>query len=104
MDANVTLKMISAKDELIDYINYKNGDDSRKNDKIKKFTLFSHGFPNGTVSLGYNYEKQYNTNLDITKSDIQSLFKSTFDNPNSTFYSCNTGTGGSNNFAQDWVD
>ena len=103
-DANVTLKMISYKDELIDYINYKNGNDSRANDKIKEFTLFSHGFPDGTVSLGYNYEKQYNTNLDITKSDTLRIFESAFDNPNSAFYSCNTGTGGSNSFAQDWVD
>lgn len=102
VDNTISLKMISHKDELINYINNKSGGNSRANDKIEKFALFSHGW-DGTISLGYNYSI-YNTNLDLKTSDISKISGSAFDNPNSAFYSCNTGTSGSSSFAQKWVN
>lgn len=102
--ASVSLMMINDKEQLIDYINYKNGD--RSSDLIRKFVVFSHGFADGTLSLGYNYGT-YNEKLNIYKSDINTDNIKTydaFDSPNSFFYSCNTGKGGQNSFAQAWVN
>lgn len=96
-----TLKFIAHKDELIDYINNKNGND-RKDDPIRNFTVFSHGFGDGTISLGYNYSS-YNEDLDFGISDIERISSEAFENPISIFYSCNTGTG-DNSFAQNWVN
>lgn len=101
---------ISNSSELQNYINSKNinswelsGD--RVNDKITKFTVFSHGLV-GTVELGYNQYNQKDLSLDANW--IGGLFSEAFDNPNSAFYSCNTGTdqGGiwGYNFAQAWVN
>ena len=97
---------IKHKNELIDYINNKDGN-NRWKDRIKKFVVFSHGLPDGTLALGYNYDEQnYNKGLNLYLSDITTDKIKTydaFDNPNSMFYSCNTGTG-SNSFAQKWVN
>ncbi len=99
---NINVKMIKNKIALFNYINYKDGT-NRNDDKITKFVVFSHGFGDGTVSLGYNYSS-YDTGFDILKGDIDiHLQSSAFNNPNSCFYSCNTGTG-ENSFAQLWVN
>ena len=84
-------------------MNNKNGGDSRANDKITKFAVFSHGMK-GKLMLGYNYNTSYNTDLNIYTSDIARIDCNAFDNPNSWFGSCNTGTGGSNSFAQAWAN
>lgn len=103
--ASVSLMMIDDKEQLIDYINNKNGSD-RADDRITKFVVFSHGLTDGTISLGFNYST-YNNKLDIKVSDITTNKIKTydaFDNPNSCFYSCNTGTSGNSSFAQAWVN
>ena len=99
---NISLKFIDDKTQLFDYINYKDNN-SRSNDKIEKFVVFSHGFTDGTVALGYNYSDTYNKKLNINKNDITSgkVHSRAFNNANSMFYSCNTGTG-ENSFAQLW--
>ncbi len=63
--------------------------------------MYSHGF-DSCVSFGYNYSIDYNKDLNFTKSDISKLKKSSFENTNSRFESCNTGTGGSSSFAAVW--
>ena len=102
-DIGANLIYIDHKDEMIEYINNKT-DNSRDSDKIKKFVVFSHGLQdnNGTISLGYNYDDKYNKNLNFSKSDIAKLSSTSFDNPNSAFYSCNLGTSGKSSFAQAW--
>lgn len=101
---NVNVVKIQSAQGLIDYLNNKNGGDSRANDKITGFTLFSHGFKN-VVSLGYNYnDDSYNTGLNFYTNDISQLNSDAFDNPISWFGSCNTGTGGSKSFAQTWAN
>ena len=100
----INIKYITDAEQLIDYINYKDGD-NRMYDKIKKFVVFSHGFESGTLSLGFNYGN-YNEDLNLYLSDITTDKIKTYDafeNPNSMFYSCNTGTG-VNSFAQHWVN
>lgn len=95
---------VDNKQTLIDYVNNKNGGNSRENDQITKFTVFSHGWK-GTMSLGYNYnDKTNNTKLDFNISDITELHESAFDNPDSWFGSCNLGTGGDASFGQAWVN
>lgn len=63
--------------------------------------MYSHGF-DGCVSFGYNYSIDYNKDLNFTKSDISKLKKSSFENTNSRFESCNTGAGGNSSFAAVW--
>ena len=56
----------------------------------------------GSIELGYgNYFAK--NQLSFSTSHISRLFADSFDNPNSCFYSCNTGTGESS-FAQMWVN
>ena len=109
-DIGVGIKFIGNKNTLIDYINnkYEANKKTRHLDRITNFVVFSHGFliDSGVVSLGYNYiDDNYNTSLDIYKSDIiNSIYATAFNNPISYFYSCNTGTAGDNSFAQTWVN
>lgn len=101
---NVSIVRLSSADDLVNYINNKTGGDSRANDKITSFTVFSHGFE-GKISLGYNYDNDgYNKSLDFSTGDIDSIHSYAFDNPTSWFYSCKTGTGGNNSFAQAWAN
>lgn len=102
-DLNVNVVKVGNKDDLIDYVNNKNGGDSRNNDQITKFTVFSHGWQ-GTMSLGYKYTSGYNKELNFNVSDINSISHSAFNNPASWFGSCNLGTGGKNSFGQAWVN
>ena len=97
--ARFSIVYISNADQLVDYINNKSGSD-RSSDIIHKFALFSHGW-SGTVALGYNYST-YNEGLNFTETHIGKINASAFGNPNSAFYSCNTGTGGNSSFAQAW--
>ena len=102
----VSIKYITDKQELFDYINSKD-DNTRYKDKIKKFVVFSHGLATngGTISLGYNYSSEYNTSLNIDKNDIKKyLWATAFDNPNTALYSCNLATAGNDSFAQEWVN
>ena len=102
----VTLVKFDSAAELQNYINSKSTDQwnlskDRTNDKITKFTVFSHGVK-GKVTLGLG---QPNSNtLDLDKNWIGGVFGEAFNNPNSAFYSCNTGTGGDDSFAQAWVN
>ena len=70
----VSIKYITDKQELFDYINSKD-DNTRYKDKIKRNLLYSHGLATngGTISLGYNYSSEYNTSLNIDKNDIKSI-------------------------------
>lgn len=105
-DIGVGLRFIKNKDQLIDYINNKNNK-TRHLDRITSFVVFSHGLANnnGTISLGYNYNSNYNKDLNIDKDDINnSIYATAFSNPTSIFYSCNIGTSKENSFAQAWVN
>lgn len=100
---NVNTVRLSSSDDFINYINKKTGGNSRMNDKITSFTLFSHGLK-GKIPLGYNYSSSYNANLDLTVANIKNINGKAFDTPLSWFYSCNTATGGRKSFAQAWVN
>jgi RHS repeat-associated protein len=100
------IKFVDNKQQVFDYINNKDGN-GRSKDPVTAFSVFSHGFASndGVVSLGYNYTRNYNKNLDICKSDIFDMIEtSSFRSPTSKFYSCNTGTSGNGSFAQAWVN
>lgn len=110
---NVESVFVSNKDELINYINNKDKDvsgmnisSSRSNDPITNISVFSHGLArdNEVISLGYVYTGNYPTNLDISVGDLNNINAHAFSNPNSSFYSCNTGTAGQESFAQEWVN
>ena len=107
-DIDVRLAYFSKSDNLINYINNKYDGEDRNADKITKFVVFSHGFANGTLSLGYNYDSDYNKNLNFSIDQLGSISENAFNSPNSMFYSCNTGTNTNgewgNNFAQKWVN
>ena len=97
---DVSILYITDIEQLINYINTKDG--NRSNDKIKKFALFSHGLV-GSIPLAYNYAER-NQCLDFFIDDISKISGDAFENPNSVFYSCNTGTNDSESFAQAWVN
>lgn len=114
-DLNVSIVVINSKQDLINYINCKNtlgivSDENgnpvnyRTGDEITKFVVFSHGLGDGTLSLGYNYKSDYNTELDMKISDISLISSDAFNNPSSWFYSCNTATYGENSFLKHWYD
>ena len=101
------LVFIESADQLINYINSKNINnrdytESRAYDKIRKFAVFSHGVE-GVVSLGYN-QGSNGVPLELTKDKVGGINANAFYYPNSAFYSCNTGTGGNDSFAQRWVN
>ena len=103
----VNIVFITSADELVNYINSKDVTSStltkaRTNDKIRKFAVFSHGVP-GMVPLGYN-QGDAGIPLQLTKEKVDNIHSNAFYEPNSAFYSCNTGTGGNNSFAQYWVN
>ena len=77
---------------------------SRLDDPIKKFSLFSHGTTadNGTVSLGFGFSNS--KDLELKVNDIYKMNENAFNNPDSSFASCNTATAGSESFAQKWVN
>ena len=71
--------------------------------------VFAHGIP-GKIMLGYDYNREH-AEFTISMDDLVTDKIKTFDafnNPNTMFYSCNTGTDISeewgSNFAQKWVD
>ncbi len=102
----VSLITFSDKGELQNYLNSKRTNrwelsNDRKCDKITKFALFSHGVP-GSVELGYAQPNRNDLKLD--NNWIGGIFSEAFNNPNSAFYSCNTGTYGDSSFAQKWVN
>ncbi len=110
-DIGIGLQYISNKDELIGYINnkYSGTDDIRSKDLITKVAVFAHGVP-GKLMLGFDYQDEH-SEFSIGLSDLTTDTIKTFDafsNPNTMFYSCNSGTdvGGTwgNNFAQKWVN
>jgi len=96
---NITIMFINDVGDMVTYFNEKSGD--RKYDKIEKVAFFCHGFSDGTVSLGYDYSDNYNKDLNLNKSNASFINNDSFDQANSVFYSCNTGTG-DNSFAQMW--
>ena len=102
----VTLVTFANKGELQNYLNSKSTSqwelsDSRTSDQITRLALFSHGVP-GSVELGYNQANRSDLSLDANW--IGGIFSAAFNNPNSAFYSCNTGTNGDDSFAQNWVN
>ena len=107
----VKIKYIKSSDELAKYINkkatgsgsYKGLSKARKDDPIKHFAVFSHGYE-GSLELGHDY-KNDSSGLSFGKSKISSLKKKAFAKKSkSVFYSCNTGTGGADSFAQVWAN
>ena len=113
---NVNIIVISDTSDFENYINYRstsglvcdyygNNINYRTGDEIKKFAVFSHGFPDGTIALGYNYnDSGYNKSLDFKIDNIANINADSFNNPNSWFYSCNTARGGNNSFLKAWHD
>ncbi|MBB6217238.1 RHS repeat-associated protein [Anaerosolibacter carboniphilus] len=93
---NVSIVFVNSKQEFVNYINTGSvkGNASRSM-TISNFTLFGHGHP-GELNFGSNY--------DIKISDLSSINNSAFNKTNSTFYSCNAGTGGDSSFAQAWAN
>ena|GEM_PF-2961123 len=92
----VTIVFVNSKQEFVNYINTGNiGGNGNRTQTISDFTLFGHGHP-GELNFGSSY--------DIKISDLSSINSSAFNNTNSTFYSCNTGTNGDKSFAQAWAN
>lgn len=108
-DMGVGFVTIESAAQLQNYINSQdihtwNLSDRWINDPIRKFVVFSHGVP-GSVELGYNQYNRKQLYLDYNWTRGVSSYA--FDNPNSMFYSCNTGTDQTTwgtNFAQAWVN
>ena len=111
---NVSFMTFNDKEILIDYINSgKMG--TRPDDKITLFSNFSHG---GNVQsdnidhrgLWFGYQGDYynisrqEDKLDLVIQNIAQINAQAFNNPISLFYSCNTGSGGTESFAQLWVN
>ena len=109
-EMGVGIQFIDSAAELQNYINSQDKNtwgisDKRLNDPIRKFVVFSHGVV-GSIELGYKQENSSSLSLDYNW--IQGVSSDAFENPNTAFYSCNTGTDRDeqwgNNFAQNWVD
>lgn len=101
----VNIVLFDDKDTLITYMN-EGEEKNRKDDKITLVANFSHGGTGekGGLWLAYGQDEEIRDATDITKEDIEKFNKEAFDNPVSLFYSCNTGTGGDESFAQEWVN
>ncbi len=63
-DAGVTVKVVTDSKEIINYINKKNGNNSRENDKITSFYYVGHATP-GDLDVGYQ-----GTGQDFDPSDL----------------------------------
>lgn len=108
---NVNLIFVEDKSELINYLNYKSGEETsnmlRSEDKISNISFFSHGLSqdNGIISLGFNYENDRNMELDIGISDLSQIGQEIFtDDVVSYLYSCNSGTAGNESIGQEWAN
>ena len=104
----VNVVLIDSAVKLQNYINSKDTgtwelSSARTDDKITQFALFSHGYTR-SVELGHGQSATKQAALSMDSNWVGGLFSEAFDNPNSEFYSCNTGTGGDNSFAQAWVN
>ena len=101
----VNISFFANKDDFVGYINSKGYTETsnRDMDRIRKIAVFSHGL---VGSLEYGYHQRNQAELSFSMSDISRLRGEAFDNPNSCFYSCNTGTDGADcsSFAQAWVN
>lgn len=75
---------------------------SRILDPITQLSIFSHGAESGTLIFGYNAEASYNKSLNLYASDITQIYTSSFNNPITYFFSCNSGTNGNESFAAKW--
>ena len=89
------------------YIN--NGsDNNRADDPITSFRVFAHGYSSndGSIEFGHGVSSADKEALSWTKDKITDsqtgLNSSAFSKTNSVFYSCNTGTAGTDSFAQSW--
>ena len=120
-DEGVELVYIKNKGEFINYLNTRKKpyippianpsnatkrQITRKEDLISDVSIFSHGLgkEGEIVSLGYNYDSEYDVSLNLTISDIYSINMEAFNTPLTNFYSCNTGTDKKSSFAQKWVN
>lgn len=110
---DVKIIWIEGRDYLINYINKKSGGNNhwkkpqvskkRKKDPVVDFTVFSHAYAD-KLALGYDHKLNHDY-LSIEKKHISLFGKGAFNKYQfSMFYSCNTGNGGSNSFAQKWVN
>lgn len=102
---------ISDKEQMIDYINNKDGTTIRAEDQITYMSFFAHGqcpkYSGSTenqLSFAYHIEDVDETKIDFTQSDIERLDSEAFNNTVIKFYSCNAGTKDDNgmSFAQAW--
>ena len=109
-DLGVNFVLINSSAELQNYINSKNTrvwdlSQSRIQDPIRKFVVFSHGEP-GSIELGYFHNGAENFSLDFDW--IRGVSMYAFDNPNTALYSCRAGNDVNqywgSNFAQEWVN
>ena len=111
----VNLVFASNGQQVVNYLNYQTTtnrrldggvSNARQNDQVTNLSVFSHGLAtnNGTIFWGYDYSTG-NETLNITTSDIYRIRTAAFArNINTEFYSCNTGTAGSDSFAQLWAN
>ena len=104
---------ISDKEQMIDYINNKDGKTIRSEDQITYMSFFAHGqcpkYSRSTenqLSFAYHIEDVDETKIDFTQSDIERLESEAFNNTVTMFYSCNAGTKDDNgmSFAQTWTN
>ena len=110
----INIVIVENKTDFINYINDKNGVDSRADDQITDMSFYCHGqcptysgSAENQLSFSYNCNvgpNRTNADIDFTQSDIASLDPNAFDQTRTVFYSCNSGTddANGNSFAQTW--
>ncbi|SFV04820.1 RHS repeat-associated core domain-containing protein, partial [Butyrivibrio sp. INlla21] len=105
----VNIVVADGKEDLINYINDKNG--GRSTDAITRASFYCHGrTPRRTdvneneLSFAYDIKDVDQSKFSFTQSDIGKLDANAFDNTVTYFYSCNSGTNDNSNtsFAQEW--
>ena len=106
----VNIVISDGTDDLIDYINNKDGD--RAGDLISRVSFYCHGrtprrvnIDENELSFAYHVKGVTQDDFSFKQSDIARLQSEAFGNTVTYFYSCNAGTsaeGSQNSFAQDW--
>jgi len=99
----VEVKPFSSSDDIISYINNGSNND-RGSDKITDVRVFAHGYK-GSIEFGHGLglSSEEQKKLSLTKEQVENKMNANaFNSAYSHFYSCNTGTGGADSFAQSW--
>lgn len=78
--AGISVKVETDKDDIVDYVNNKNGGDSREKDKISNFTYVGHAAP-GNLEVGYiehGWVNDVKEMLNFQRLDIGAFNKNAF--------------------------